>query len=60
MINTASLYHRDGAACTDAWSCAQADHTSIPPRCGGPAPARLDRCDLAAGHPGPHLHVWPS
>jgi hypothetical protein len=53
----ASLYHRDGAVCADPWSCARGDHTSIPPRCPVRASAGLDRCDLAVGHPGPHLHV---
>jgi len=55
MNNTTALYHSDGTACTDRWSCARHDHTTIPPRCGVPAACPESVCELPAGHPGPHV-----
>lgn len=56
MIMTA-LYHRDGSACADRWSCPQDDHTTVPPRCGADAGGRLASCELPVGHPGPHVRA---
>ena len=56
-MNTAWLYHLDGSVCVDRWSCQEQDHTSIPPQCGARADDRPVGCELARGHPGPHLHL---
>ncbi len=60
-MNVAKLYHRDGTACVDDWSCLGEPHTSIPPVCGAlPAAEATDgavACELPGGHPGPHLHT---
>src|SRR5215469_7229139 len=29
MMNAVVLYHRDGGACADRWSCPQDDHTTV-------------------------------
>ena len=58
---TLRLYHVNGKPCIDRWSCADDEHTSIPPICarlssdGSAGP--LLACDLPAGHPGPHVHA---
>jgi hypothetical protein len=67
IMNTARLYHLDSSVCVDHWSCREAEHTSVPPRCGAPIADRAagrehiaDRqaaCELPKGHPGPHLHL---
>jgi hypothetical protein len=55
------LYHRDGTACLDPWSCGDEDHTCVPPHCAAVMRAdtgmSLVACDLPSGHPGPHLHL---
>jgi hypothetical protein len=56
-MNTAWLYHLDGSVCVDRWSCREQEHTSIPPQCGARADDRPIGCELAKGHPGPHLHL---
>ena len=55
MINTTALYHSDGAACADQWSCARHDHTTIPPKCGAGTACPSAACELPSGHPGPHV-----
>jgi hypothetical protein len=66
IVNTARLYHLDSSVCVDHWTCREAEHTSVPPRCGAPLADRAagrehaDRpagCELPKGHPGPHLHL---
>lgn len=54
-MNTTALYHPDGTACADRWSCALPDHTTIPPRCDAPVACGSAGCELPAGHPGPHV-----
>ena len=55
MINTTALYHSDGGACADQWSCARPDHTTVPPKCGAHAACQSAACELPSGHPGPHV-----
>jgi hypothetical protein len=56
IMNTARLYHLDSSVCVDHWSCAEQEHTSVPPRCGDQAADRAAGCELPKGHPGPHVH----
>jgi hypothetical protein len=61
-MNRPKLYHRDGTACVDDWSCLEEAHTSVPPVCGavpaaGVSGGGIIACELPGGHPGPHLHV---
>jgi hypothetical protein len=55
MINVTAQYHLDGLACADPWSCANDQHTTVPPKCGARVDCGEPACVLTAGHPGPHL-----
>ena len=55
MNYTMLLYHSDGVACFDHWSCTRDDHTTIPPKCGARCASWPEACEFPAGHPGPHL-----
>jgi hypothetical protein len=58
IMNVAKLYHRDGTACVDDWSCPGEPHTRIPPVCGAaPAAGGAAACELPGGHPCPHLDI---
>ncbi len=60
-MNVTRSYHPDGSRCADVLSCAATIHTTIPPVCGAPAGDGTadgeQTCDLASGHPGPHVHA---
>jgi hypothetical protein len=52
IVNTARLYHLDSSVCVDHWTCREAEHTSVPPRCGAPLADRAagrEHADRAAG-----------
>lgn len=61
-MNLTRSYHPDGSRCADEPSCDAAAHTTIPPLCGAAVPGdrtagEFHGCDLASGHPGPHVHA---
>lgn len=61
-MNVMRSYHPDGSRCADELSCEAAVHTTIPPVCGAAVPGggtvgEARGCDLASGHPGPHVHA---
>jgi hypothetical protein len=53
---SAALFHGDGSVCASPWSCAQDDHTYVPPQCRAREAGQSGGCELPAGHPGGHLY----